>query len=264
MEYVVGIAVIVLALYFLRRPSNDPPPRARTSGDRSRTQTDESEWLRARWKLAEEHKSAGNEDVFPKWYFDEITERQKNRLDDLGIKVGRTISKGQASDLIGMHEPPDANALSILRFFKRSTKGMNQTKARHEAAQIFSDPENVKAWENRPPTKEQKEFCKFFGLKMGKGLTAPEAEKLIREHESKLADEEDPRLDEWEAFSEIMEELSDSEIRADYEIKKPSVTLIKSALEDLAQQGKSYRDVADEIDILVEKLVELKPDLQRE
>lgn len=264
MEYIVGIAVIALVVYFLRRPSDEPNPRAQPSVDRSRKEDDESQWLRERWKLAKEHKIAGKEDVFPKWYFDDVTERQKTRLDDLGIKAGKTISKGQASDLIGMHEPADENALAILRFFKRSTKGMNQTKARHEVAQILSDPDNVKAWESRPPTKEQKEFCKFFGLMMEKGLTASDAEKLITEHESKLAEEEDPRLDEWGAFSEIMEELSDSEMRADYEIKKPSVSLIKSALDDLGQQGKSYRDVADEIDILVEKLVELKPELQRE
>lgn len=264
MEYVIGVVVIAIVLYFLSRSSDAPRPKERPTVDKSRSADDESQWLRERWKLADAHQKSGREDIFPKWYFDEATERQKNRLDDLGIKTGKPITKGQASDLIGIHEPADEQALAILRFFKKSTKGMNQTRARHEVAQILSDPDNVKAWESRPPTKEQKEFCKFFGLKMGKGLTAPDAEKLIAEHESKLAEDEDPRLDEWEAFSEIMDELSDSEMRADYEIKKPSVSLIKSALDELRQEGKSYREVADEIDLIVDKLLELKPELERE
>lgn len=264
MEYIIGVAVIAIVLYFLSRSSDAPQPKERSNADKSHSADDESQWLRERWKLADAHQRSGREDIFPKWYFDEATERQKGRLKDLGIRTGKTITKGQASDLIGMHEPADEQALAILRFFKRSTKGMNQTKARHEVAQILSDPDNVKAWESRPPTKEQKEFCKFFGLKMGKDLTAPDAEKLIAEHESQLAEEEDPRLDEWEAFSEIIDELSDSEMRADYEIKKPSVSLIKSALDELKQEGKSYSDVADEIDLLVDKLLELKPELQRE
>lgn len=264
MGYVIGIAVIVIILYYLRRASSPSQHEARPNADKNRSADDELKWLRERWKLADSHQISGRSDIFPKWYFDDATERQRGRLKELGIKTGKEITKGQASDLIGIHEPADERELAILRFFKKSTKGINQTKARHDVAQILADADNVTAWESRAPTQEQKEFCKFFGLKIEKDLTAPEAEKMIAAHERKLAESDDPRLDEWEAFSEIVEELSDSEMRADYEIKKPSIALIKSALNELEKEGKSYRDVADEIDILVDKLLELKPELQRE
>lgn len=263
MEYLIGLILIAIVLYILSRSSNAPQHKAQSSAQEPRSADDELEWLHERWKLADDHQRAGRDDIFPSWYFDAATEPQKRLLKELGIKTGKAIAKGQASDLIGIHEPEDEQELAILKFFKRPTKGMNETKARHEIAQLMADPENAKAWENRPPTKEQREFCKFFGIKMGKGTTSPEAEKLIAEYETMLDEQEDPRLDEWEAFSEIMDELSDSDARADYEIKKPSLTLIRSAMDELGQDGKSYREVADDIDDLVDKLLELKPDLQR-
>ncbi len=201
-EYAIGIAVIVLILYLLSRRSTASQPKVRPKADHKSDTDDELGWLRERWKLADAHQQSGREDIFQKWYFDDATERQKGRLKDLGIETGRDATKGQASDLIGIHEPAEERSLAILKFFKRSTKGMNQTRARHEVAQILSDPDNAKAWESRPPTQEQKEFFKFFGLNIGKGLTAADAEKIITEHETKLAEAEDPRLDDWEAFSE--------------------------------------------------------------
>lgn len=264
MEYLIGIAVIVLIFYLLSRQSTASQPKLRPEAGHKREVDDDLGWLHERWKLADAHQQSGRENIFPKWYFDNVTERQEDRLKDLGIETGREVTKGQASDLIGIHEPAEERCLAILKFFKRSTKGMNQTKARHEVAQIMSEPDKVAAWESRPSTQEQKEFFKFFGLKSGRGLTAPDAEKIIAQHESELAEAEDPRLDEWEAFSEILEELADSKMRAAYDIKKPSAALVKSALSELEKEGKSYRDVADEIDLLVDKLVALKPELQRD
>ena len=38
------------------------------------------EWLRERWRMADAEKAAGNLQHFPKWYFDEATDRQRSRL----------------------------------------------------------------------------------------------------------------------------------------------------------------------------------------
>ena len=50
----------------------------------------------------------------------------------------------------------------------------------------------------------------FFGIKPEKGITNTEASKLIANHEAALAEKEDPKLDEWEAFEEIIDELKKS------------------------------------------------------
>jgi hypothetical protein len=222
----------------------------------------ESVWLEERWALTASHRQSGNRSMFPDWYYDEVTDRQLKRLGELGIKPNRKITKGQASDLIGMNEPAEDESFAILDFFKQPTKGMNQTRARHEVALLFQDQKNAEVWEQRPPSQQQKEFFKFFGIKVEKGITAVQASKLISEFESELAEREDPKLDEWEALEAVIEELSDPVVRADYEINKPSRSLIKSALDELKKEGKSFRESADSIGLVAEKLIELKPDLQ--
>ncbi|MGA9288504.1 MAG: hypothetical protein WBV93_09195, partial [Anaerobacillus sp.] len=223
------------------------------------------DWLENRWKLASQQKLSGNDGVFPNWYFDEVTERQIEKLKELGVSVNKKkITKGQASDLIGMHEPAEEESIEILKFFKIPTRGIKQTQARHEVSMLFQEEMSIQAWKERPPTTLQNEFCKFFGLKLEKGTTHEQAAKIINDHESELSENDDPRLEEWEAFEQIIEELSDPDFRQDYEIKKPSATLIKKAIGELQKEGNSYQEISDDIDLLVDKLIELKPDLERE
>lgn len=272
MKLLVLIIIIAIVIYFFAKVSRKigtsktiaKSPSRKASGQTKSKPENNLEWLENRWKLAEDQKQAGLTGTFPQWYFDEVTERQLNKLDELGVSVKRkNITKGQASDLIGMHEPADEESLEILRFFNVPTRGMNQTKSRHEVALIFDDEVKVEAWKNRRPSQIQKEFFVFFGIKPEKGMTNAEASKLISNHESALAEKEDPQLDEWEAFEEIIDELSDPDFREDYEIKKPNITLIKNALAGLQKEGKSYRDAADEIDLVIEKMIKIKPELRR-
>ncbi|MFW5958010.1 MAG: hypothetical protein ACOCQ0_02535 [Desulfosalsimonas sp.] len=215
--------------------------------------------------MAEQHRQAGDKSIFRDWYFDPVTDRQKERLKEEGCnKIPSDLTKGHASDLIGLTEPADDRHLEILKFFKVSTKGMNRTKARHEVDLLFQDPEKVQAWENRPPTQMQRECAKFFDVKLPKGTTAPQAAKLIDERQSELIENDDPKLEEWEGFENVVEELSDKELlKEDYNIKKPSMALIKNALEELQQEGQSYQESGDDVQSVVDKLLELKPELER-
>ncbi len=274
---IIAVTIIIIIagtiiIYFLPKVSKKTGPSSTAAKSPSRkasAQTNskfdsDPDWLRNRWKLAQAQQQAGLAGIFPEWYFDQITERQLNKLHELGISIkGKKITKGQASDLIGMHEPADEDTLQILTFFKVPTRGMNQTKARHEIALIFDDEVKAQAWKNRRPSQIQKEFFMFFAIKPEKGMTNTEASKLISNHESALAEKEDPQLDEWEAFQEIIDELSDRDFREDYQIKKPSITLIKNALASLQKEGKSYRDAADEIEAVIEKMLDLEPALRR-
>ncbi len=265
MKWLIVVIMVCAIVYFLaksaktsgrRKTGARGPTRPRVKNDLA--------WLEDRWKLAETQREKGSSGMFPRWYFDQATERQLAKLDELGVPVKRRgLTKGQASDLIGIHEPPEEASLEVLRFFKVATRGMNETKARHEVALIFADEAKARAWKNRPASEIQKAFLAFFDLKHEKGITHAEASVVISNQESALAEKKDPLLDEWEAFEEIIDELADPGFREDYEIKKPTIVLVKRALDDLHKEGKSYRAAAEEIDIVVDKMISLKPSLRR-
>lgn len=264
MEAFIFIFIVAGIIFYFYTRSSTPKQTSRNKPKAQNTkQPDTKEWLLKRWELAEEHRKQGDQSIFRNWFFDPITDRQKNRLQEEGYKVPKELTKGQASDLIGLNEPPDEGQLKILKFFKIPTKGLSQTKAGHEVGMLFQDPEKVEAWENRPPTQIQREEAKFFGVKLPKGSTAPQADKLIRNHQSELK-EDDPKFEEWEAVEDVMDQFSDTEmLKEDYDIKKPSFTLIMAALRKLKEEGQSYQDSADDIDLVIDKLLELKPELER-
>lgn len=266
---IVMVILMVLCVSIMKSVSATDNKKAKTQINKPDKQVnkepDKREWLEQKWTLAEKHKADGDKSFFPYWYWDEITDSQKRRLEKDGIKDIDGLTKGMASDLIGLNEKPSEGTLEIFKFFKMPIgKNMNQTKANHEINILFEDPEKVKAWNERPATSIQKEFYRFFGLPIEKNLTAVQADKTTSDYISELAEKEDPQLDEWESLKEILEELSDSEICRDYNIKKPSFTLIKTALENLIKEGRSYQDVRNGIDSVIDEIIKLKPDIHRE
>ena len=166
--FIAGLLLVAaIAILLLRRSSASPQtsspqqPTSQTAnavldGPTAARHTPKREneegWLRDRWKLAKEQEESGSHDgMFPDWYFDQATESQLDRLDLLDVLCDRSaLTKGQASDLIGMFEPPGSGEVAILEFFGVSTQGWKRTRVRHEIAKIFRDPANIKAWEERP------------------------------------------------------------------------------------------------------------------
>ena len=218
------------------------------------------EWLRERWKLAEKFKGSGS-GLFPGWYYDPMTEPQARRLDEEGRSYSHSTSKGQASDLIGLSEPASVDNLAVLRFFKRSTKGMNQTKALHEVATIFADEANQRAWEDRPIDSRQREFFRFFGAKVRAGMGHKEAAALADEIYREASDAEDARADHWDVYEQVLDDLEDPEFREDYGLKKPSASAIRKAVDGLVGGGMTWDEI--DSDLVVERLVEMNPELER-
>ena len=161
---------------------------------------------------------------------------------------------------IQLFEPMDDRETDILKFFKISLPKelQNETRARHEVAAIFGDPEKAKAWTLRPADAMQKEFFRYFGMKAPPGLTHADAQKVITEaHESKSP--EDMRG--WNDYDSICEELSDPEFLRDVELKKPSLAVIRTAVEEIKKIGESA-DASDPFEV-AEKILEMKPELAR-
>jgi len=194
----------------------------------------------------------------PRWYNDPVTEAQLKRLEDDEIQLpGRVITKGQASDLIGLAEDPGLGELEILKFFKITGLPVkHRSIALIEIERLMADPENASQWNNRPATPIQKEYYRYFGLQARKGLTASEAQDTIAANE--LTDEQD---DEWFSYSDIFEELQDKDFRESYDLKKPSITLIRQAIKQRTDQGEKITELS--ADDIVDTLLEIKPDLEK-
>ena len=221
------------------------------------------QWLAERWARADEERASGDLISAPNWFFDDVTEAQLRRLEETGVEItkGRP-TKGQASDLIGLFEPVEPECEEILRFFKVSRRGMNQSRARHEVGRLLADPESRNTWANRPATAMELEFYRFIGEKPPKGVTHMEAASFQSKHVDALPDDH-RLLDEWESYESIWDELSDRDLREDYEIKSVSLSLFRKAVGELRQEGKTLSELAANIDVVVDRIVELKPDIRK-
>jgi hypothetical protein len=277
MYLVLGICVLIgilVVAHALREKGETQDMRSRSA----RSLTDEEDarrrraarilqeneaWLKARWANAKREKADGTLKTVREWFFDEATPRQIERLENEGLIVKpEELTKGEASDLIGLFEPIEDESEEILRFFKVPLRGMNQSRARHEIGQIFSDPANVTRWEDRPASPMEKEFYRFVGEKPQKNLTHKEAVAFRSEYLTNHPDGE--RLgDEWDLFESIWDDLDDQDFREDYDIKKVSLSLHREAVSQLREAGATMDELIDDMDIVVNKILELKPDLRR-
>jgi HIRAN domain len=120
------------------------------------------------------------------------------------------------------------------------------------------------AQENKPATAEQRRFFRFFGLPIRKGLTVREAAQKISEHENALRAANDIALEDWEGLETIENDFEDKDFRETYDIKSLPNALLKQALDALQAEGRTLRHLAANEDEIVDKLLEMKPDLARQ
>lgn len=113
---------------------------------------------------------------------------------------------------------------------------------------------------NKPADASQKEFLRFFGLPVSKGLKTGQAAEIIAEHRAKL---DKGQLDEWDAYEEIRNEFDDADFRACSDLKKVSDKVLKEALDALKREGATMRSLAADMDKVVDKVIALKPDLEK-
>jgi hypothetical protein len=282
------LAICVVAIaYFLTRkkPSADPVTHTHTTAQRSHGSEpgetlaaakavlasaavliyrSNEPWLSARWHAAKEAQRTGNTANFPKWYFDPITDRQRSRLKDDGFQLNLdSFSKGNASDLIGLMMPPEPHDEEVLRFFNSEPLVFNQTRAREEAKRLLADAERVARWEGRPADSNQRNTLRAYGAKIPKNLTTKDANALIEKTEKDLAASNPELLARAQATLSIMNEIDDPETRETYGFKKPPIAVVHEAIRELEEEGRTLDDLAGDIYSVAEKILELRPDLER-
>ena len=253
------------------KPTNSNPQRSpHTSDHTERLSTaghalnQDMAYLQVKWSIADQERSEGLPSTFPSWFFEAVTDRQLKRIAEDGVNLsGITLTKGRASDVIGLLEPLEDHHAEMLKFFKVSAKGMNQTKGRYETQRLLADAANLSAWNERPASAMQKEFFKFHGLPVPKALTSPAAKTISDEHLKSLLDNDTGNLSDWEYFESIVEQLADKDTREDYNLKKPSMPAIRAAIDALRASGKSMEELDADLELIADKLIETSPDLQR-
>ena len=115
-----------------------------------------------------------------------------------------------------------------------------------------------------PMNKDQNDFLKFFDQPIPKGLNVGQANAIIEEFTAKMNAEHPGRIDEYEAYDEIIWAVNDKEEREQYDLKKPPMAVVKQALESLCSQGMTYVQIKDDMQLLADEIFRIRPDLERE
>lgn len=113
----------------------------------------------------------------------------------------------------------------------------------------------------QPANSSQKNYFKFFKLPIPRGLNVGQAEQIIVEHKKTSTSEEQEN---YEAYFTILEEFDDKGFRSDNYLKKVSKVVLLEAINNLKAEGKTYSYLAENIDEVVDKVIELKPDLEKD
>lgn len=111
---------------------------------------------------------------------------------------------------------------------------------------------------------EQKQFAWFFELKLPKGATFGLVQAEIDARTSALLRESPEALKDWEAYWSICEELDDADNRRDlYCVKAISRKILRSALDDLKKEGTTLQQLADDPQLVVDRILATHPNLER-
>lgn len=232
-----------------------------------------SDWLGERLADYDGAVKSGDAGYFEKWMFDEATDAQIRRLDALGFEV-REANKGPASDLIGLFQPVDPDDVEILKFFKVKAGGMSLSEGRHRVAVLMFDPKRVAEYENRSIGPIEKAHLGFLKIKFERGVGYKDYLGLIESYQDRvyrLLDSKDEkhkragklgesRIDEWDDYLCCYEDLVDSDFRADFGIKKISLSLYDQAVQALKESGVSGLYDPEKV---LKKVKKLKPDISR-
>jgi hypothetical protein len=115
-----------------------------------------------------------------------------------------------------------------------------------------------------PVSKDQKDFLRYFEQSIPKGLTVGQADQLIAEFTDRMNVEQPGKIDEYNAYQDILNELDDKDERDMYDLKKPPMAVVEQALKQLQAQGMTYVQIHDDMQTLADEIFKIRPDLEKE
>jgi hypothetical protein len=151
------------------------------------------------------------------WQNEPATDAILNELAEKGVNLDQPLTKGQAMNILGLFSPPDGRQVDILKHFNIPyTFKMNQTMAHYVIRELFSDPQKVEEWNNRPPTTTVRQGLLFMEGKLVTGLTHMECQSRL----DQLGMEYPELYQEWKQIDRLFLEANSPETRLKFQVRK--------------------------------------------
>jgi len=124
--------VILIAFYYsIRKMDKNGEIKSTKKAESQKIINDNIDLLHKRWKRIEKEYNSGTLKTVSKWYFEDATYDQISLLKEMGINPNTLkLTKGQASDIIGLFEPSEKKNTAILENQRTPPFRMNKTEAR--------------------------------------------------------------------------------------------------------------------------------------
>jgi hypothetical protein len=216
--------------------------------------------LEERWRMAGVSAHATRELDLPPWYYDDADDWQIDRIERAGVPLdAEALTHGQANDFIGLRVPPGDDETEVLHGLGEPVAGLSLTAARHRLARLLSNPEYQRRWELLAATPIQREFFRLAGEPVPPGLTAGEARRLIADRVVR----DDAVSRDWWRFLQLYDDVNVR--RADFRLRQIPAALLGDAVALLRdRKGRTLAQLLRNLDLVVDKLVDLDPDLEIE
>jgi hypothetical protein len=262
--YLAGLALFIYGIVWLRtRASHDADEsvadrRPDTDGA-ANVYAEHQGTLEERWRMAGITAHSKRELILPTWYYDDAESWQAERIRGERIPIDiEALTRGQASDVIGLLHPPGEDDAETLRRLNEPVAGMNRTAARQHAAKLLGIDVHRQRWNAQPPTPLHRAYFVLRGEPCPAD-TAGDAERAIA-----AAQELDPgQVREWGFFLQLYDDLQLRE--HEFGIGPVGAELLARALRDLrTERQRTLAQLARDLDMVIDRLLELEPALQRE
>jgi len=140
------IILLVITFFFFRKRNKKPLEDHPTTAFMP--------LLNKRWdEIRAEIKEHGHPLSVPRWWADECTQAQLDRLQAEDVYLNIELTKGQCADLIGTLTDPQEEDLDLLEFFGVEPEGDSQIEIREQLRTIFKNPENREKWKKHYQSK---------------------------------------------------------------------------------------------------------------
>lgn len=215
------------------------------------------EWMAGEWHAQYQQQGKG-------WLL-RATQTQIDQLREAGWGQslggnGDIIARNQAMDLLMLAKPAELEDCELLAFFDVQVEQPNALVCAHHASVLRLDSNKMAQWHARPATALQKEALRYFQGKVPRSITAEAAHETLLTIERGLY--QSGRQQEWTTwlqFSETWQHLQAKDVCGQYDIKKPTPSKIREALQSLLEENVQEWN---EKDVVVQRLVELYPELE--
>lgn len=89
MELLIGLIVVVVILFVFLGGGKKESVSAKTKSfsKEEKILNENADWMSERWEFAKKEKASGEITFFPEWFFDDATERQLQKIEEIGLKI---------------------------------------------------------------------------------------------------------------------------------------------------------------------------------